>query len=63
MTGKGSFYSSGQELSSPTQEQLKDFPAYLKQGCDIARDLVDVLIHFPKLVFAAVNGTLAWSDS
>ncbi|KAI9247984.1 ClpP/crotonase-like domain-containing protein [Phascolomyces articulosus] len=47
-TGRGRFYSSGQELAKQTDKNPK-------RGNEV-KEIVDELIEFPKLVIAAVNG-------
>ncbi|KAI9247985.1 ClpP/crotonase-like domain-containing protein [Phascolomyces articulosus] len=46
-TGRGRYYSSGQDLSHRTKELKKE---------NSSKDIVDELIQFPKLTIAAVNG-------
>ncbi|KAI9030101.1 ClpP/crotonase-like domain-containing protein [Phycomyces nitens] len=54
LTGRGKYYTSGQELSIPemTPEALE---AYIKRS-EVTKTLTDELINFPKILIAAVNG-------
>ncbi|KAL0083410.1 ClpP/crotonase-like domain-containing protein [Phycomyces blakesleeanus] len=54
LTGRGKYYTSGQELAIPemTPEALDN---YMKRS-EVTKTLTDELINFPKMLIAAVNG-------
>ncbi|KAL1917175.1 uncharacterized protein VTP21DRAFT_4831 [Calcarisporiella thermophila] len=54
MTGEGKYYSSGQELSPSTVDSDPDFN--LDKNMSVTKELITLLIHFPKILMAAVNG-------
>ncbi|KAG0318479.1 Enoyl-CoA delta isomerase 2, mitochondrial [Dissophora globulifera] len=59
LTGVGKYYTSGQELAIPDSSELED-PAgvdgvYAKRSA-FTRKVITELIHFPKLIIAAVQG-------
>jgi Delta3-Delta2-enoyl-CoA isomerase len=57
-TGKGHYYSSGQDLRSLSRDSSSDMPISktLWQQLEITRDFVRALIDFEKILIAAVNG-------
>ncbi|KAF9970665.1 Enoyl-CoA delta isomerase 2, mitochondrial [Actinomortierella ambigua] len=57
MTGNGKYYSSGQELAPPEDGgDDEDAMAAMDRRYAITTNVVTQLIHFPKLIIAAVNG-------
>ncbi|CAI2183906.1 4768_t:CDS:10 [Funneliformis geosporum] len=54
VTGKGNFFCSGLELANISNEE--EWTRNAKTNVNIFRKLVDLLIDFPKLLIAAVNG-------
>ncbi|KAJ3280858.1 Enoyl-CoA delta isomerase 2, mitochondrial [Blyttiomyces sp. JEL0837] len=56
ITGRGKFYSSGQELALPSGKAAEDPAAYLAERAKVTKSIGDTLITFPKLLIAAVNG-------
>ncbi|KAI8871729.1 ClpP/crotonase [Ramicandelaber brevisporus] len=62
ITGRGRFYSSGQELSIPeidestVKEGENPLEAEYDRRSAVVLDIVHILIDFPKLIFACVNG-------
>ncbi|KAJ3180770.1 hypothetical protein HK101_009940 [Irineochytrium annulatum] len=54
LTGRGEYFSTGQELAMPNIEgSLED---YLEVRGKVTHDIVDAMIEFPKILIAAVNG-------
>ncbi|XP_055953279.1 enoyl-CoA delta isomerase 2-like isoform X2 [Argiope bruennichi] len=55
LTGKGDYYSSGNDLSNFASIQ-GDVSTAAKDGAELLRDFVAAFIDFPKILVAAVNG-------
>ncbi|KAI7881830.1 ClpP/crotonase [Lichtheimia hyalospora FSU 10163] len=55
LTGRGKYYTSGQELTMPDFSD-ENLPAELERRQKTTHDLVQEMIRFPKLLIAAVNG-------
>ncbi|KAI9359737.1 ClpP/crotonase-like domain-containing protein [Pilaira anomala] len=55
LTGRGKFYSSGQELQLPDMEQ-ENIEEEMARRRQTTTDVVSEMIAFPKLLIAAVNG-------
>ncbi|KAF9939662.1 Enoyl-CoA delta isomerase 2, mitochondrial [Modicella reniformis] len=59
LTGNGKYYSSGQELAIPDSSELEEAGGpegvFKKRGVH-TRKVISELIHFPKLIIAAVQG-------
>lgn len=54
ITGAGSYYSAGNDLSAVLLED--DFEAARDRSLNLVRDMVQAFIRFPKLLVAVVNG-------
>ncbi|KAJ3195511.1 Enoyl-CoA delta isomerase 2, mitochondrial, partial [Dinochytrium kinnereticum] len=54
LTGRGKFYSSGQELSAPAASENP--AAYLRHRANVTTQIAETLINYPKLLIAAING-------
>ncbi|KAJ3112668.1 Enoyl-CoA delta isomerase 2, mitochondrial [Phlyctochytrium bullatum] len=54
LTGRGKFYSSGQELTSPPTDV--DPVEFINFRGSVTRKVADTMINFPTLLIAAVNG-------
>ncbi|CAO3703185.1 unnamed protein product [Rhizopus stolonifer] len=52
LTGKGKFYTSGQQLVMPATNEEE-----LQRECDTTQAVVNEMIRFPKLLIGAVNGS------
>ncbi|CDH53880.1 enoyl-delta isomerase mitochondrial [Lichtheimia corymbifera JMRC:FSU:9682] len=55
LTGRGKYYTSGQELTMPDFSD-ENLPAELERRQKTTHDVVQEMIRFPKLLIAAVNG-------
>ncbi|KAG0235209.1 Enoyl-CoA delta isomerase 2, mitochondrial [Actinomortierella wolfii] len=58
MTGNGKYYSSGQELAAPQdgEDEDEDPEVAMDRRYAYTTNVITQLIHFPKLIIAAVNG-------
>ncbi|KAG0258796.1 Enoyl-CoA delta isomerase 2, mitochondrial [Actinomortierella ambigua] len=57
MTGNGKYYSSGQELAAPEDgDDDEDPEAAMNRRYAFTTNVITQLIHFPKLIIAAING-------
>ncbi|KAG0248855.1 Enoyl-CoA delta isomerase 2, mitochondrial [Mortierella polycephala] len=57
LTGNGKYFSSGQELTIPDSSELEDGPEGLyKKRSSYTLNVVRLLIRFPKLIIAAIQG-------
>ncbi|KAI8814728.1 ClpP/crotonase-like domain-containing protein [Cladochytrium replicatum] len=56
ITGKGRFFCAGQELGAPDPNESDDMETLLKARIQVASDVVDEFIKFPKLLIGAANG-------
>ncbi|KAG2191614.1 hypothetical protein INT46_002951 [Mucor plumbeus] len=54
LTGRGKYYTSGQELQEP--DMSPEGKEFVKKRRSVTKTLVDELINFPKLLIAGVNG-------
>ncbi|KAI8645347.1 ClpP/crotonase-like domain-containing protein [Parasitella parasitica] len=54
LTGRGKYYTSGQELQEP--DNSPEGKEFVKKRRSVTKTLVDELINFPKLLIAGVNG-------
>lgn len=54
LTGRGKYYTSGQELQEP--DNSPEGKEFVKKRRAVTKTLVDELINFPKLLIAGVNG-------
>lgn len=55
ITGKGNFFTSGNDLSQ-AMDGASDIEAHIKESVDIYKEMVSALIDCPKLTLALVNG-------
>ncbi|XP_011195893.2 enoyl-CoA delta isomerase 3, peroxisomal [Zeugodacus cucurbitae] len=55
ITGKGNFFTSGNDLSQ-VMDGASDFETHIKEANDIFKEMVSALIECPKLTLALVNG-------
>ncbi|XP_067646419.1 enoyl-CoA delta isomerase 2 [Eurosta solidaginis] len=55
LTGKGDFFTSGNDLSVDLSE-LSDIEKYVKESNDIFKEMVGAFIDCPKLIVALING-------
>jgi peroxisomal 3,2-trans-enoyl-CoA isomerase len=55
LTGRGKYYSSGQELALPKGDAV-DPEEFLKERARVTVEIGETMINFPKLLIAAVNG-------
>ncbi|XP_065226735.1 enoyl-CoA delta isomerase 2 [Planococcus citri] len=55
LTGAGTFYSSGFDIKDPAPESM-NMEEFMEYRIKIGRKYIDVLIDFPKLLIAIVNG-------
>ncbi|GJJ68431.1 Delta3-Delta2-enoyl-CoA isomerase [Entomortierella parvispora] len=58
MTGNGKYYTSGQELGIPSSEEMEDggIEGAIAKRSGYTKKVILQLIHFPKLIIAAVQG-------
>ncbi|KAG0358712.1 ClpP/crotonase-like domain-containing protein [Gamsiella multidivaricata] len=59
LTGNGKYYSSGQELAIPSSDELEEAGGadnVFKKRSVFTMKVVRELVHFPKLIIAAING-------
>ncbi|KAI9300749.1 ClpP/crotonase-like domain-containing protein, partial [Cunninghamella echinulata] len=58
LTGRGKYYTSGQELGLPTPEESADenFGEVLNRRVETTKNVVAEMIRFPKLLIGAANG-------
>lgn len=56
VTGKGNYYSSGNDLSNLAEIDLNNVAEEARKGGELLRDFVTSLIDFPKPLIALVNG-------
>ncbi|KAF8934855.1 ClpP/crotonase-like domain-containing protein [Dissophora ornata] len=59
LTGNGKYYTSGQELTVPDSSEIEDgdgIEGVFKKRAAFTQKVITELIHFPKLIIAAVQG-------
>lgn len=58
MTGKGKFFTSGQELAlpQPSAESNESITDFIKRRIAVTKTIVDTLVTYPKILMVAVNG-------
>ncbi|KAF9898384.1 Enoyl-CoA delta isomerase 2, mitochondrial, partial [Lobosporangium transversale] len=59
LTGNGKYYSSGQELGVPDSDEMEaagDMEGLIKKRSVFTEKVITELIHFPKLIVAAIQG-------